>query len=93
MRGEIMESFITENYKIFIILAIFIVFAMIGYFVDTDKKKNPSKYSKKTKSVEEDIKSTIGDVKPNMTLGDVVNKSNTTENKPKEEVLIVDEMK
>lgn len=86
-----MKDFITENYILFLVIAIILVFAMIGYFVEEDKKKNPNKYIKTAKKEEANP---LADIKPGMTLGDAIdNSKKPIDNTPKEEVLIVEEPK
>ena len=85
-----MRDFIMDNYILFLIIAIVFALAMIGYFVEVDKKKNPNKYVAQAKKEKENP---LADMKPGMTLGDAMNNNKTPSTETKEEVLIVEEPK
>lgn len=79
-----MKEFLVNNYVWFLVVAIILAFAMIGYFSEVDKKKNsgvekPKKHDDEFPEME---------VKPGMTLGDAVNN-----NENKTEELITQELK
>ena len=83
-----MQEFLANNYIYFLIIAIFITFAAIGYFLEKDKVKHPENYSLPKSNKEKEVIK----LSSNMTLGDALNKSTATK-KNDEEVLIVDEPK
>ena len=86
-----MREFLIDNYIWFLLIAIILALAMVGYFAEMDKKKNPKAPKPKKKTDEELLDL---DIKPGMTLGDALNKKSvTTPEEEKIENLIVDELK
>lgn len=56
-------EFIAKNYFLIIIIAAFLLFALIGYMVDTDKKRKKSE-SNKSSDRQENVKEEINQESP-----------------------------
>ena len=87
-----MKEFLIDNYIWFLVIAIILALAMVGYFAEVDKKKNPTQPKPKKNKDNNAVDLPDLDMKPGMTLGDALN-NNETQTPEKVEDLIVEELK
>ena len=85
-----MKEFLIDNYIWFLVVAIILSLAMVGYFTELDKKKHPSTPKLKKKTDEELLDL---EMKPGVTLQDALNKKSETPPEALTENLIVEEIK
>lgn len=71
-------NFITQNYLWFLVIAIILLLALIGYFVDVkkDSDDSPFKKEKKLKKSQEDDTFANVKVENNMSLNEMINNTN-----------------
>lgn len=76
-------EFLSNNYLIFDIISLFLIFALVGYFVNIKKEKNKVfKIDKKENNTNNFQKSISNGINTNMSLQDLVkeNKNNLNSN-------------
>lgn len=71
-------NFITQNYLWFLVIAIILLLALIGYFVDVkkDSDDSPFKKEKRPKKSQEDDTFANVKVENNMSLNEMINNTN-----------------
>jgi len=92
---EKFSEFLVNNYIWFLVATLILLFALIGYIVDSkkkDKEDKEIKEVKKKKTKEEETKESIKDM-GSKTLNDAVNNSNSEvkEDVPKESIEVYDQ--
>lgn len=70
-------TFISDNYVWFLLITIFLIFALIGYLYDT--KKSKTDYIKKNENLVKEVEEEI-ELPEGKSINDLVNNTSNTEN-------------
>ncbi len=86
---EVFTNFLANNYLWFLVIALLLLFSLIGYFVDqSEQKKGISKFNKQNEEI--DLKS-LASMAQNKTINGVLNSSTINPNSTPQNNVIMDQ--
>ena len=86
---EVFTNFLANNYLWFLVIALLLLFSLIGYFVDqSEQKKGISKFNKQDEEI--DLKS-LASMAQNKTINAVLNSSTINPNSTPQNNVIMDQ--